>query len=812
MENQFLNSFINHFKVTQIEEVRNDWDLIKQHDFKFYYAVDTHDIVNYFLPYTQPNYINEENKVSISQKTIAYDLFFKADSRMKDIILFNEYKFELLSIKNSIAQKINKFSSVSEDLSIFFKDVYSIYEKDKQEKVTKRLNENFELILGFLILIKSKDDIYNEFIDFLNKKFLSTTFNTGDIEFDNKFNDIFVNTGISEYSKEIYIEFIDKVKVRINSLATDKSKFLYLENAFRDILVIDRLIKINSQLLKDFVDTNKTIIIYLSSAKFKSETIFNLNSVKNCLPKFPDNIKQLNFHRNIYQIFLLNILLKKGFDKQAVDKIIDSLNDWLSIINQDKILKKKTTKTHTLPDDFSELLTFYSNSMENKFYSDIYISEKNRLEKAINSIKTSDKKPAQEIIQYIDEYLKIGKQEIQKLPNDVLKYQQTFYLSQKFFTLKNKTEFLVISSGKDIIKNTFHHLPLLPFKSIDNIQKDNLYKILNLISEQPLELPLNSKEIVKAIEEIVKNLNKHNMRNDFLIISYLCLLVVSDRDNNNSIWDENISEVEIIHYLEQYKLHTQGIYINFDFTEIDYILSWLYRRDNNFEECRKITSKYLEKQDGRFFHSIGISNISHYYSDYFKSFVLGSEELLFESLNYLKSAISYYEVINAEDKIVERLIQKNIIAIYNSMADVNLRIFEIKSSFSIYLPFEIENILNANFDTKYLLEAREIIQKIKKMTLSLGLDYNSFPTYNHTEAELELLESIIFYNQALNNEFATYYNKINTLEKSFSKIVKSQERVDNFKKSRNALSPTFFNIIKNINWLRYKLMVELRYI
>ena len=108
----------------------------------------------------------------------------------------DEYKVELLAIKNDIGNKIRHFQYLKIKLDKFL----SLNQKDtnfsKGPIDILKLRKNFELIVSFLVLLEkneSKSGIFKEFFTFLREKFSIYNFDTKDPEFNACMDELFSN-------------------------------------------------------------------------------------------------------------------------------------------------------------------------------------------------------------------------------------------------------------------------------------------------------------------------------------------------------------------------------------------------------------------------------------------------------------------------------------------------------------------------------------------------------------------------------------------------------------------------------------------
>jgi hypothetical protein len=187
--------------------------------------------------------------------------------------------------------------------------------------------------------------------------------------------------------------------------------------------------------------------------------------------------------------------------------------------------------------------------------------------------------------------------------------------------------------------------------------------------------------------------------------------------------------------------------------ELNYVLIWLYRRSNKYEELERLERELLadEIEDMRIFHGLGLAYESRFY-------FLGKKEtdkwMLEKSMEYLIMAETAYEdflgKIPARFENIRNLVVKCIIGIGNSNCDTCLRLYDIEP------------------DDELIFEARKILSKIKDHSEMLDVNYDMIPIINHTEAELEYYEALLSLKK---NDVSIAKMKVNYAHKRFKKSV-----------------------------------------
>ena len=140
-----IYNFLSNFRPNNILNIIEDIKLIND-GYKIYYIVDTYDIVNYALPFIDESKIDINDKSQLSHKAIAYDCIFN-NNEDKNLLILDEYKLELLSIKNNIFERLKGFSKVK-------KQLYRLFQQDKirnesnVDNIVKLIKDNFEIIIA----------------------------------------------------------------------------------------------------------------------------------------------------------------------------------------------------------------------------------------------------------------------------------------------------------------------------------------------------------------------------------------------------------------------------------------------------------------------------------------------------------------------------------------------------------------------------------------------------------------------------------------------------------------------------------------
>lgn len=798
VENLEFESFLSGFTIEELENIRYDSSQIYCGN-KINYIVDTYDIINYTLPFTDSKFSKNENRNLLSQFTIAYEVVFSNSERF-NFALANEYNEELSNIIDNLNGKIKNFPKIKDRLLKNILDNPLINESEKSDFLQK----NIELFTVVYIFLKHGNNIYDRFNFFLENDLSISVFDSGDKVTDNIVTEVFKNIQTSNLTSELFDSFVEQSKMKLISFDQDIERYCYLDNTYRDISVVDRVFKANEKLEKDNVSFR-----YLSSAPYKTSKIFNILSKKIDVKGYK------KFNRNIMQLFLLNYILDNTVDVEESNDLVDNLIQFklmqkeINTPNFDKENYYNTKVITSLNDTFSN----YRDNLEKSFFYKTFFNYKSKFDTAIDKYEAND---SIELINYFKQfdgvneglYTDIG---IQNNLSPMLKMNQTFYLSQKFKPSSIAENLVRIKYGKDIIRNTFHHLPnllFLDFKEKSDLMV-NFHQLLDTLSSNSKLVGFKSPSFRDEFKKIINQLsNNHSSLEiqsvDFLILSYLNIITEKEESTNlKDAYDQLTpqDEVGLIEILLQHKSileksfgaakivaengETKLIYTSRRskmIAEIDYLLIWLYRRNLSFDKAIEIGNVYIGNnvQDPRFFHGMGLvyHSRAYFYLEQNREFsIIENEFSQAKEMMFLGIDFYYEKIENSEVLPVERnLIYKQIVGLLNTAIDSNLRRMAIKDSADKKFALIDES-------RRLLIFLKDVITKVKYN------DYTSLETINHTECELEYFEALRMF-------------KRGELRESLSKLNHSTTRSRNYMDSKYLVMDRFKALSSKINGLR----------
>lgn len=792
--NTEYNFLFNTFSNQDIEAIIQDLQLFSQ-NYYFLYVVDTYDIVENYLPYTEMELFSRRNRNHQAQKFICYDYFFGRLNTTSTILL-NEYKIELLAAKNKLAKHLGEAKSVLKNLETLKKDTNDFVSDPK--KTEDFFKNHFEVILLLLILNDKTNSILGEFFSFLRTRLLVSEVKSKNEEDSEKLNRIFESCKHSKLAINIFENYIENNKSQLVSISSNTDRHIFLENTFRDSQVIDRIIQINRLLEKDGL---KYYVIYLSTANKTIELFKSLNQI-NAQSQITKPSRHL-FHRNIYQYFLYDKIkneypgdINRGIDVlRVIQSLItktsegSQLNEILQSITDEKFLRI-----------IKHLSIEKSNVIDNHFYLSVYERYKETFQKIENEEKEKpfNRREILKIVQEIEKKREKYNLNMFNLDFTLSQLNQTYEIVDTFHNIGDYE--LEYKYGKDIIRNPYQHLPylLLIDESFNTKLKTKLYAFLNsaieVNSKKKEELKVNLRALVDELSTMSIDDGYHRLMRS-LILTYINFVgqpkdrkVINKGANGKYIYDE--SEL-LLDFEKQYDI------IKYQFAKIDadsikpgeklqfkhddpplmneiiYVLIWLYRRSGEYEDVGIERGMELIQKgfdDPRIYQGIGLCHIARTYKLIKKNENLSGMEVqkhLDLALHFLRLSKDKYKLfININDKTdTTHLVLKNYIAVLNSIADVSLRKYEIEIS-------------RKHQDITLLEIARSMINEIKELFDVLGLLYDKYPTYSATEMEIEYFEAECLFQNGLRSK--AHQKILNALSRAgiLKKLLEEKSFVD----------------------------------
>lgn len=742
---------------------------------EFLYVIDTYDLVENFMPYTKIDLFNEGNKNHLAQRYICYDYLFSRFDH-NSIILANEYRDELLAIKNKLNSQLAQANAVLSNIRTLKEQTQDFQDEEKSQEY---LQKNFEIILFLLILNSREGKIFEEFLSFVRKRIVISQIVLNKKSDEEKVNLIFDSTTVSELSVSIFREFVNHNLMFLVSLNSELERQVFLENTFRDIQVIERVMRINKELKNN--DLNY-FVIYLSSAK-KTNAIFACMSEMQQLNEGFD----LDFHRNIFQYFLKR-KLETGFSKNSDQMVEMSLK--LQEIRM--VLSSEVSIDWKNYSDFEKTVKLIfaegSSSIDNYFYFGIFEEYRQLFEKdsKANSKTQLNPKLVRELLEEVDKNtIKLGMKLFQ-FGLGLSQIQNSIAVGELVNNLSRRV-------AKDIIQNQYQHLPILLFlheedqdwlKSLDSFVNG----LLEFSKLSQADFKKSQIKLVQYLNNIFKYFHHSNSANErlhrMLISSYLNFVannksvsentLIAEMDGLQTVIKSTKTEVDIDKTRETSYMHYKIGTSNF-LVEVCYILIWLFRRNNREFDGIELSTKLMIQypNEPRLVHGRALCYLVIGYNKLNKS--QDAREYFDLAEQDLRSAYELYYVISTKSEEKNMLLLKTKTAILNSLANINLRKYDLN-----------------NPNIELINEAIERIDEIKVSFDLMKLSYEDQATYLGTEIELRYFLALHHKDE---RDMAKARAEITYASKMFSKLKQLPDYMfsDDFFKMRFIKIPQLMN-------------------
>lgn len=759
------------------------------------YVIDTYDIVENYLPYIQTETFAKKDLNEQAQKFICYDHFFS--SRNKSVtVLLDEYKIELLAAKNKLSRHLKNAGAVLNNLSILKEETNDFV--NNLEKAEEFFKKHFEIILLFLIIGRKKDSILDEFFLFIKDRLNISELKALNVSDPGALTEVFTTSKSTERSNDLFRSYVEENKGQLLGLSDATKRYVYLENTFRDIQAIERVLIVNKSFLSKSLPYK---LIYLSSAN-KTKEIFRV------FHRSDPDAEDLNIHRNIYQYFLLDrVYAEYEKEPDKAIQLLESLYELLSRIAAEKDWSQATSekifKEEQVAGIVDLLFNERSNIIDNHFYLSIYEQYRNLFEadKITGNSPTSNNDVVK-IIQLVDKNKEQYFNRLSDLDFSFSQLNQTYEILETYHSVEEYDP--GYKYGKDIIRDPYHHVPylLLLNGDLDNTLTASLQEFLNCICVTNLHDKRKLQSLLSTVLNQISRLDQQYINNRFLkslLITYINF-IAQWKDNATSIAtleDTIIRDLEkqynIAKYqaaqlnLEKVQIHQQvdlSFRRNFFQVEIGYLLIWLYRRNDRITDSIALAQQLLDNdnKDPRILHGLGLSFTASVYDHIDKLSPDAAEINIKQALKYLtEAAVGFERTINATPfHFMKEIIIKNLMAISNLQADMMLRMIE----------------LSKDVNWAHINAARDHIEKIKILSPLNDLRYEENITYNCTEFEIEYYEAVWYHNASMK---AMALTKVQNAKARMERIMGSPFYesfiVNYFQKKRIAI----INLLKLIN-------------
>ena len=718
-----------------------DLDLRKQ-GYIINYIIDASDIISYSFPYGLKFDMLKKDIDIIGDEIISYEYIF---SNYKPILL-NEYKYELLLNRNDL--------KTSNEVRLNNKSLRSFMLKGNQRKFNALINSATYLLAVALKQKNMIDDFDNTYNQKIQVESLTLSNKDDEIIIENLFKSI----KRTEWCVDTFKKWR---KIQNNEDFNNRKHIKNQKSTFRDLVAIDRICTINNKIQENDKLKNKYIFYYFSGAK-KSEELFNLQETIKHLPTIGKHTN-FNIFRSLKHSFIMFLI-----NDQDINEIIERLTELKTIALKKNENEEKNTSQ--INKDFFEQLNLRRRDALEKGFIGKQIRDNTKfqldIEKTISQLKKENDKF--EIYKLYEKLLKDAK--IANADIELLNMKASYLLEGEIINLLNqfsKIKEYKIYKGDDLIKGSYHHLPLLLFFDYDsctyNDKVEDIYRsiidhlIMNPTLDQgKFEYFINN--IKDVLKEIESNFDYEESYYELLFKVFFILLLVK-----SSELDDEISEIIEDSY-EELKLNEE--YVNKWGDDYLYILVWYNRRINNFKKANEFCDKALKlyPEDSRFYHGKALI----LYNQYFVKDSLDSCNLkdLKQILSFSETAINKYQDFIESDSACREEYESYVKGSISSLQNLILY------SISIYYLDKLEDDLTnfeKNIISKYSLTylRDSLLKAIKEFEDNSKHPSKAWPEYTHTESVFELVEALQY------NSKEKFHRSEDAIEKALSKNPKT---------------------------------------
>lgn len=751
--------------IHELEAVGEDVELYFQ-GYKFYFAVDAYDLVHFFFPYLDTLQFTEANVSQLAREAIAYDAFF-SNIGTGPILLLEEYKDELAIVRDLFLKRMKRATELTQNIEQLTAEIVQL--KDSGKELGEIAYTNPELCFLLLVFMQRQGEMKElSFMKFLRKKVYISSFATEDEEFNIYADEAFSQPYDRSFVANIFGQFRQRVEVKHKTMSYDELDRYYY-NTFKDIVAIEKVLTANKT-IANHEKYKKTVFYYLSSTPVKTRILFELinNAYMGEMPHSVHFKSGRSIHRNILQLFLFTILVNEYREsKEMPIKILTLIKNY-RLKEQGYEASGLNENEREVVEALNKLLSKVSSNIENHLLSSIFNNYKNTLDDIARVGNEQVASLIKDVLKKF-EHIQVEQNNIQEgeayLKYNISKHGQLSLLKQAVTNEKGPKIMVTIRPGKDIVRLNYHHLPFLVFiYNREAWEKHaSFYRAMNEISE----IVSANKSFKLSVIGFLKDFflwwhsNEVEQRTQELLMSiYIDLLSISV---SGDVGDPDL-ELDLIAILEVrvdslIKLFDEDNNREMLRIELYYVLIWLYRRCNKFDELVKLEIELTATGtwDMRIWHGLGLAYEALFYH---KGKQPEDVWMLEKSKKYLEQAGEGYNdflgKISNKYRDVRVLVTKSIIGIGNSNCDTFLRLYDV----------------DGNAD--HIMNARSILSEIKDHTETLAVDYDNIPIINHTEADLEYYEAFLLYQK---KEFNLAKKKILYAEKRFYSAVNKESHM-----------------------------------
>lgn len=703
--------------------------------YRFFYAVDSYDFVHFFLPYLAYVHFTPATLDKMAREGIAYEKFF-SPSKTGSILLLEEYKYELLRVRDVFMARLNNSLEAAENFKALADQIKFLIET--KQNLDDIAQHNFDVFFLLVIFHQRKEELQGgDFLQFLKRKIYIDKFDTKDEAFNRVADEAFTTGNGKTFVDTVFDRFIDSNIGALRKMK-DQELYRYRTNTYSDVCAIEKLLRAN-ELISRNPDFRETVFYYLSSTPDKTPKIFDVvrelyYKDLTFLASFP---RRSGIHRHIRQVFFFNILIEQYPEDKEMP---------LSIVRLIRSIMQNETPEEgqggLAQAELSRLAGNYTSFLENHFYQRLMNNYQQSLDEILSAATQEGDTDLTEVIKKMRDLADENNEDTDSVFFRY-RYNKTVHLiklKQAISQRSDNINSVQVRFGRDIVMFSYHHLPYLLFVQEGRARKDysSFYVSMEEISNIDTREKNNIEPVIRFLDELLVGEEPNDLRKtmyEFLMLAYVDFLSINIPGH-----EENL-ELDLVNWLE-HELHMvqplppdetgagpqrKGNWSGKFRIEFIYILLWLYRRNLLFEKILDIEAlvKREEIRDARILHGLGLGYESLFYSRGEQP-----QDRLFmqRCISYLKEALEGYEAMHGQIKElrIRNLVYRSQIGVHNSSADSLLRLFDMDGK------------------EDHLLEARAHVEQMKDLTTAINVVYDNLPIINNTEAELEFCEALRF--------------------------------------------------------------------
>jgi hypothetical protein len=728
----------------QIQELYGDIHYIAE-GYKVMLVVDTFDICEYCFPLGIE--MDEKIRKSISQmgdEQFAYDFLFNRPIWGKPLLI-NEYKIELFNTRNKILRMsealLNKKNNLEEQ---FIRPI--LQDKDPENRKTKMME--LQNTLSFLIsyALFSEESV-KRFSGLIGHNFIT---DAAEIT-DDTVAELFAanHPDLLSLVKSTFEEWIEIRKPALRNIKDKMDLVNELNAAYRDIAALIKILGANRKLQKA---EGKYIILLHSSTKERTDSILKLNTITELQASV--GIPDYSFIRNKSQTFLLSLLWEQGSQdkEERLQRLALRLNELIKVatdyetrqsINDSYSKKVKPVDFIRTSDQIIDAARF---AFEKNYLLERmgdYETYKRKILELVKKLEGEDKDQYGDIIDLYNDFLGQSKMKVFN-NNSELAFENVkliYSLQLNISTIVKgilQTKKIRVSKGNDMIRGSFHHLPILMFLHENNFDR-NAKKIMDPLLDfclKPESVRIfQAEDFMRILRGFTDFETRFRETPTISLLSLFLTLLLPVLDEKKQLEgkgprgdtpsnEENalMNAENLYPIYERFTDILDKSSINY-FKELRYIMVWLYRRCQRYEESLAMADACIRDYPGdpRFYHGKCLALYSRY---------LTNEQKEFRDVDQVNEVIALAEksiLLYAKDKDANNKVSYTMAALNNTLA----HLYSVKYNFG-------EKDDDLRLARKNFGELQSFLNGID------ALDYRQYPELLHTEASLELSEARAF--------------------------------------------------------------------